>query len=127
VNQAPISFRGETGAQSSILPVLVAFLKVPHKTSPLMNHLVDMRRYMPPEHRTIIEEAEHMPSIRHLVNRETFNSVLEALAEFREVHFNSAEQYINRWVDDPRSTGGTPYMQWLKQLIDETKAYQDLT
>ncbi|MEA2079442.1 MAG: hypothetical protein U9P00_06210 [Pseudomonadota bacterium] len=127
VNQAPISFRGETGAQSSILPVLVAFLKVPHKPSPLMNHLVDMRRYMPPEHRTIIEEAEHMPSIRHLVNRETFNSVLQALAEFREVHFNWAEQYINRWVNDPRGTGGTPYMQWLKQLIDETKAYQDLT
>jgi indoleamine 2,3-dioxygenase len=25
-------------------------------------------------------------------------------------------------VKDPRGTGGTPYMQWLKQLIDETRA-----
>ncbi len=122
VTQTPINFRGETGAQSSILPTLVAFLKIPHKPSPLVDHLADMRNYMPREHRAVIEEIERMPSVRHRTNAQVFNGVLAALAEFREIHFGWAEQYINRWVDDPRGTGGTPYMQWLRQLIDETRA-----
>jgi indoleamine 2,3-dioxygenase len=27
-------------------------------------------------------------------------------------------------VTDPRGTGGTPYMQWLAQLIAETRAHK---
>jgi len=38
-------------------------------------------------------------------------------------HDNLKEKYINRRTDDPRGTGGTPYMQWLKQLIDETRSH----
>jgi len=49
-----ISFRGETGAQSSIMPLLVAFMKIPHRTSMLTAHLIDMRNYMPAEHRALI-------------------------------------------------------------------------
>jgi indoleamine 2,3-dioxygenase len=44
------------------------------------------------------------------------------MATFREIHYGWAQQYINQWVTDPRGTGGTPYMHWLKQLIDETRA-----
>jgi hypothetical protein len=42
-----MNFRGETGAQSSIMPTLVAFMKIPHRPSMLTNHLADMRKYMP--------------------------------------------------------------------------------
>jgi hypothetical protein len=35
-----------------------------------------------------------------------------------------AEDYINKRVADPRGTGGTPYMQWLRQLIAETRAHK---
>ena len=31
VDAAPLDFRGETGAQSSVVPTLVAFLKIPHR------------------------------------------------------------------------------------------------
>lgn len=65
-----------------------------------------------------------MPAIVPLVDKDTFNGVLDALAEFGEVHLGWAERYINRWTDDPRGTGGTPYMNWLRQLIDETRAFQ---
>ena len=47
-----------------------------------------------------------------------------ALATFREVHYRWAQEYIDRWVDDPRGTGGTPYMVRLRQLIDETRAHK---
>ncbi len=124
MDQAPIDFRGETGAQSSILPTLIAFLKIPHQATLLTEHLADLRNYMPPEHRAIIELAEAMPPIRAVAGKGAYNAVLDALAEFRELHFRWAQEYINRWTDDPRGTGGTPYMRWLKQLIDETRAFK---
>jgi indoleamine 2,3-dioxygenase len=39
-DQPPAHFRGETGAQSSIMPTLVAFMKIRHRRSVLTDHLV---------------------------------------------------------------------------------------
>lgn len=122
VTQEPMCFRGETGAQSSILPTLVAFLKIDHQRSALTDHLQEIRRFMPAAHREFIQRVETMPSVRGFANKETYNEVLEAIATFREVHYVWAQEYIDRWVNDPLGTGGTPYMVWLRQLIDETRA-----
>jgi indoleamine 2,3-dioxygenase len=119
-----MNFRGETGAQSSIMPMLVAFMKISHKPSMLTNHLADMRNYMPAEHRQLIETVEAMPSVRELANRQAYNAVLDAIADFRTVHYGWAQEYINRRTDDPRGTGGTPYMEWLQQLIEETRSFK---
>jgi indoleamine 2,3-dioxygenase len=119
-----MNFRGETGAQSSIMPTLVAFMKIPHKPSMLTDHLTDMRNYMPAEHRQVIEAVQAMPSVREMADKHAFNAILDAMAEFRSIHYGWAQEYINRRTEDPRGTGGTPYMQWLQQLIDETLAYK---
>ena len=124
VDRAPMHFRGETGAQSSIMPTLVAFMKLPHQRSVLTDHLDDMRNYMPPEHRALIEEVEAMPDIRSPMHKEPYNAVLDAMADFRRVHYGWAEEYINRRTDDPTGTGGTPYMQWLQQMLVETEAHR---
>ncbi len=123
VDTAPASYRGETGAQSSVMPALVAFMKVPHKPTMLTDHLADMRRFMPKEHRKLLEEIAAMPDPRPLAGRDAYNAVLEEMARFREVHFGWADLYIHQRVSDPRGTGGTPYRQWLQQLIDETRAH----
>jgi indoleamine 2,3-dioxygenase len=125
-NGAPVrmNFRGETGAQSSIMPTLVAFMKIPHKPSMLTNHLADMRNYMPLEHRCVIESVQALPSLRDVADKHAFNAILDAMAEFRSIHYGWAQEYINRWTEDPRGTGGTPYMQWLQQLIEETRAFR---
>jgi indoleamine 2,3-dioxygenase len=52
------------------------------------------------------------------------NAVLDAMPDFRAVHCGWAQEYIDRWTDDPRGTGGTPYMEWLRQLIEETRAFK---
>ena len=52
------------------------------------------------------------------------SDLVEGMAAFREIHYKWAQEYINRWVEDPRGTGGTPYMTWLKQLIDETRDHK---
>ncbi len=124
VDAAPISHRGETGAQSSVIPALVAFLKVPHESTRLTDHLAEMRAFMPADHRAFLSRVEAMPSVRDLVDRSPFNEALEALATFRETHLGFAREYIARWVDDPRGTGGTPYLEWLDQLIAETRAHK---
>ncbi|HZL89529.1 MAG TPA: hypothetical protein VFB96_14285 [Pirellulaceae bacterium] len=122
VDERPVNFRGETGAQSSIMPTLVALMKIQHQQSLLTDHLADMRRFMPAEHRAVIEEVERMPSVRPLADKAVYNDLLEAMATFREVHIGWAREYIQRHVSDPRGTGGTPYVQWLSQLIEETRA-----
>jgi indoleamine 2,3-dioxygenase len=124
VDYAPIQFRGETGAQSSIMPTLIAFMKIPHRRSVLTDHLADMRNYMPVRHRALIEEVEKMPDIRRLDCKEPYNAILEAMAAFRRIHYAWAEEYIDRWTDDPRGTGGTPYMQWLEQMLVETETHR---
>jgi indoleamine 2,3-dioxygenase len=124
VDATPMNHRGETGAQSSVVPTLVALLKVPHKPSMLTDHLADMRRFMPAEHRRFLERVEAMPSIRGMADKALFNDSLEALATFREIHLEFAKRYIAQWVEDPRGTGGTPYLQWLSQLIVETRAHK---
>ena len=120
----PMNQRGETGAQSSIMPTLVALMKIPHKPSSLTNHLLEMRNYMPAEHRAYIAEVEALPGFREKAERDAFNDVLDAMATFREVHYHWAQEYINRQCRDSVGTGGTPYMQWLKQLIEETRAHK---
>ena len=83
-----------------------------------------MRRFMPAEHRKVIEEVDALPPVKPLASKDEFNDVLEAVAAFREVHFGWADLYIHRHVQDPRGTGGTPYRQWLQQLIDETRRHK---
>jgi indoleamine 2,3-dioxygenase len=124
VDSAPMDHRGETGAQSSVVPTLVAFLKVPHRPTRLTDHLADMRRFMPAEHRALLERVEAMPDLRGRVDPALYDEALEALATFRETHLGFAREYIARWVSDPRGTGGTPYLEWLGQLIAETRAHK---
>lgn len=124
VANSAMSFRGETGAQSSIMPALVAFMKIPHQPSLLTNHLGDMRHFMPAAHRKYLDDVSRLPSPKSLASKEPFNAVLEEMAKFREIHFGWADLYIHQRVADPRGTGGTPFRQWLQQLIDETRQHQ---
>lgn len=122
VSPNPSQHRGETGAQSSIMPALVSYLKLEHRPTALTDHLADMRRFMPREHREYLNAVAALPSPRPLADPDAYNELLEAIATFREVHYGWAIEYIARHEPDPRGTGGTPYVVWLQQLIDETRA-----
>ena len=87
-------------------------------------HLKDLRQYMPIEHRKIIQAINNYPTIKDKADKELFNDCLEGIAKFREVHIEWAQRYIQKHVKNNRGTGGTPYMQWLSQLITETRNYK---
>lgn len=124
VENKPMNFRGETGAQSSIMPTLVALMKIPHQPTQLTDHLADMQNFMPAEHRQVIAQVRSLPDLRPYADREAYNNILEAMATFRDTHLGWAHEYIHKHETDPRGTGGTPYMQWLAQLIEETRAHK---
>src|SRR5580693_4810038 len=54
----PQQFRGETGAQSAIVPSLDAMLGIGHREDMLRTYLMEMRTYIPPAHRAFIESLE---------------------------------------------------------------------
>lgn len=129
----PQSYRGETGAQSSIVPVLVAGLGIKHVDSKLTVHLEDMKNYMPPDHRNFIEliaKKEAELSLRMYVQgsalremKDLYNTSVRELGKFRLKHLEYAVDYIHKKVPNPKGTGGTPFIPWLKQLKDETEAH----
>ena len=128
-------FRGETGAQSSIVPALDAVLNVEHAPDPLRDYLMEMRNYMPPKHRAFIAHLENNHPIRPAVERlgnaeltEQFDRCAKRLADFRAKHYEYAASYIHKQADQNQAnpsdigTGGTPFMKYLKKHLDETTA-----
>lgn len=122
----PQNYRGETGAQSSIVPTLLMALGIKHKNSLLTQHLEDMQNYMPTPHRAFIRQTA---SVRDFVLahggklKDLYNACVTELIAFRSRHFEYAVNYIEKKVANPIATGGTPYVPWLRQLIEETKEY----
>lgn len=136
VSDKPVTHRGETGAQSSIIPAFVTFLGIEHKQSMLTKHLDDMRKYMPYQHRnflfTLNSNLHAIPPGIHKVRKyvmknnglvDLYNECVRELVIFRKKHLEYAINYIQKKVTDPRGTGGTPYIQWLSELVKETESH----
>jgi len=135
-NNKPQFFRGETGAQSSIMPFLDGALGIYHTKDHLRHYLNEMRDYMPPEHRRMIEDVEdrsnakkYIQQSKRLVNE--YNKCLEEIRRFRALHLEFAATYIHQQsqIKNPfgrggstiTGTGGTPFMRYLKKHRDETQ------
>ena len=138
----PQQFRGETGAQSSIVPCVDAGLGIGHAPDPLTVYLQEMRDYMPPRHRAFLHGLEQAtddlgrPLLSGYIRDRKFRSpelwsaycaCVDLLAQFREIHVGYADSYIHRQHQSHASnptavgTGGTPFMAYLQKHLDETK------
>ncbi len=130
-----MSYRGETGAQSAIVPALDGVLGIQHERDQLREYLMEMREYMPPAHVRFIEAVEAGPSVRDFVaetrrssTTELFNQSVELVADFRALHLQYASSYIfaqaQKTPGNPSAvgTGGTPFIPYLKKHRDETRS-----
>jgi len=133
----PQRLRGETGAQSGIVPALDAALGVTHAADPLRAYLAEMRDYMPPKHREFLAAVESAPSIRAAVLessdpdlRAAYDECLRWLEAFRSTHLDYAARYIHQQrpagAANPTAvgTGGTPFMAYLRKHRDETARHR---
>jgi indoleamine 2,3-dioxygenase len=127
-------FRGETGSQSGIIPCCDGFLGVGHQEDPLKAYLMEMRLYMPPQHRWFLEATEAEPGTRTFVEThkayagllDSYNECVDWVDKFRTKHLEYAVSYIaNQAQRDPANpsqvgTGGTPFVKYLTKHRDET-------
>ena len=133
----PQRLRGETGAQSGIVPALDAALGVEHAGDPLRAYLAEMRDYMPPGHREFVAAVEAAPSIRAAVlalrDRDAgaaYDDCVRWLEAFRSTHLDYAARYIHHQRPsggaNPTAvgTGGTPFMAYLRKHRDETSRHR---
>ena len=135
-NNKPQFFRGETGAQSSIMPFLDGALGIYHTEDHLRHYLNEMRDYMPPKHRRSIEIVEKRSNAKSCILESKkltyeYNKCLEEIRIFRAQHLEFAATYIHKQsqITHPfgrggspiTGTGGTPFMKYLKKHRDETQ------
>ena len=132
----PQFFRGETGAQSSIIPSLDAALGVKHSNDSLRHYLNEMRDYMPQKHNQFIKYLESKSTTRDLIKESSilqkiYDDCLEEIRKFRSMHLEYAGTYIHQQsqLKNPfgrggstiTGTGGTPFMKYLKKHRDESQ------
>ena len=133
----PQLFRGETGAQSSIVPALDALLGVTHSNDPLKEYLDEMRLYMPKEHRNLLNDLDQW-SENNRSNSTTEDSsvvlsdeIIKEVHAFRNKHLEYARIYIheqslsNQNNSNVVGTGGTPFMKYLDKHLQETVPSND--
>ncbi len=134
-NNQPQLFRGETGAQSSIIPTLDALFSVHHERDELRDYLDEMKLYMPKEHRDFIEIIASETKVKEAIKEnqklsDLVNLCLDEMSQFRSQHLQYAADYIHKQSvkttlfgtggSTVRGTGGTPFMKYLKKHRDET-------
>jgi indoleamine 2,3-dioxygenase len=133
----PQKFRGETGAQSAIVPTMDALFNITHVRDPLWEFLMEMRDYMPPKHRAFIEEVEKRSTLRDFVKihmervpklGDLYNDCVSLIEKFRTQHLEFAARYIHKQAPKFNNntnvgTGGTPFMQYLKKHRDESSQH----
>jgi indoleamine 2,3-dioxygenase len=137
-DERPQCFRGETGAQSSIIPALDAFLGITHRDDPLSAFLQEMRDYMPPAHRAFIAHLESISRVREVVSRcgaespelrHLYNRCVRLVHQFRTTHVKYAARYIQEQSQTNAAnpagigTGGTPFMRYLQKHRHETEEH----
>lgn len=132
---APQAFRGQTGAQSSIVPAMDALFGIAHARDPLRSYLDELHDYRPPAHRAFIDRLRERSHLRGFAAaggpalREAYNQCVRHLARFRTRHLEYAASYIHRQAksssgnDTEIGTGGTPFMRYLKKHRDEAERH----
>ncbi|KAI0024253.1 indoleamine 2,3-dioxygenase-like protein [Xylariomycetidae sp. FL0641] len=130
----PQSFRGESGANDSMVPLLDNFLQVAMPATPLTAILQDFRAYRPDNHRGFLgavqRAAEEAGTKGYALNtssdsehhdvkasRRLWLQLLDQLRDFRWRHWCFAREYILKQTAHPTATGGSPIVTWLPNQL----------
>ena len=127
------AFRGETGAQDSIVPSVDSFLQLEYPRNKLTEYLFDLRKYRPKDHQAYInfvKKWSEMLKLKEYCLKNTDSSILllknlNCLRMFRKKHWNLTKKYIIESTKHPVATGGTPITTWLPNQLGATLEYMD--
>ncbi|KAI1097357.1 indoleamine 2,3-dioxygenase family protein [Jackrogersella minutella] len=149
----PLSFRGESGANDTMIPLMDNLLQVQMPNTPLTEILQDFRDYRPSNHRQFLVEvkkcsedlgakdfalavsteptssltAEDLELIKE--SRRLWLQALNQVRDFRWRHWCFAREYILKQTSHPTATGGSPIVTWLpnqlQAVMEEMKEISD--
>ena len=123
----PQFYRGESGANDSIIPFCDNILQItqflPH--NPLTEILKDFRSYRPKQHRDFLEWTERAAKKIGILEYARENSesmvllldVADQIRAFRHRHWILTNLYIIRRSKHPVATGGSPIITWLPNQL----------
>jgi indoleamine 2,3-dioxygenase len=116
VSEEPMSFRGESGANDSMIPMCDNLLQVSMPDTPLTDILKDFRQYRPGNHREFLEavrDSSQESGIREFAKGDSVSAALylqalDQVRDFRWRHWCFTREYILKHTNHPTATGGSP-------------------
>jgi indoleamine 2,3-dioxygenase len=129
----PLYFRGESGANDSIIPLLDHLCEIPMPANPLTDILVDFRNYRPKPHRTFLayvmskaaELGVRQFCIKDQELAQLYLKLLDHVRSFRWRHWLFAREYIIKRTSHPTATGGSPIVTWLPNQLMAVMTLQE--
>ncbi len=132
VKRGPWQFRGESGANDSIIPTSDNLLQLTDNmpSNPLTEILQDFRTYRPIQHNKwlsyIYDYAKSVNLKDFAMKDETskvrYLSILDEIRDFRNRHWQFTKEYIIKRTSHPVATGGSPIITWLPNQLSATLA-----
>ncbi|KAJ7757555.1 indoleamine 2,3-dioxygenase-like protein [Mycena metata] len=125
VSDEPLSFRGESGANDSMIPLCDNFLQISMPSTPLTEILKDFRAYRPGNHKDFLEYVYNRSralGIKEyaLSDRDSSSAylrILNQVRDFRWRHWCFTREYILKKTAHPTATGGSPIVTWLPNQL----------
>ncbi|BAE64345.1 hypothetical protein BDV35DRAFT_395283 [Aspergillus flavus] len=125
LDNKPLNFRGESGANDSMIPLLDHLCQIPMPSTPLTKILHEFRAYRPLPHREFLAYMNSKAAevgVRDFVVKDTetvilFLKTLNHVRSFRWRHWLFAREYIIRRTPHPTATGGSPIVTWLPNQL----------
>jgi indoleamine 2,3-dioxygenase len=125
VSEEPVSFRGESGANDSMIPLCDNFLQIIMPDTPLTSILQDFRSYRPGNHRKFLEYVKERSTAINLKSyalqepssATLYLHALNQVREFRWRHWCFTREYILKKTSHPTATGGSPIVTWLPNQL----------
>lgn len=128
-NQEPQQFRGASGAQDSIIPMLDIFTGIVdfYPSNELTKYLMDLRVYRPHCLQNFLMDLRTYYDKNPLFSTLSLNErweemvyflrVIDEIYTFRNGHWQFVQKYIMMNTKHDRGTGGTPVTSWLMNQI----------
>lgn len=131
---AHFSYKGPSGAQSSILPALDAALGIQHDIDELYQTLLTFQQYMPSEHVMLIQYfycynmAAFMEQSSDQELKNAWVETIEQLKLFRKAHIQLVQTFIYQpninkgiAINTITGTGGTSVKDYLEDRYESTQ------
>jgi indoleamine 2,3-dioxygenase len=125
VSDEPMSFRGESGANDSMIPMCDNLLQLALPETPLTDILKDFRQYRPGNHREFLEsvrDSAQQSGVRAYAKKDSVSAALylqalDQVRDFRWRHWCFTREYILKHTAHPTATGGSPIVTWLPNQL----------